>query len=93
MDVQIGSVVISKAGRDKGYFLAVVALGENSITVSDGKERPLSRPKQKNLRHLSITGYVLSAEQMCSDRSLRRVINELRAKPNTKGEFACQNKI
>ena len=72
MDVQIGSIVISKAGRDKGYFLAVVGMEGNLLAVADGKERPIGRPKQKNLRHLSITGFVLNAEQMHSDKSLRR---------------------
>ena len=82
MDAKIGSVVISKAGRDKGRFLVVIDIDENTFTVADGKERPLSRPKRKNIRHLSVTGMVLTDVQMSTDRSLRRALNMQKAEPN-----------
>ena len=48
----VGQIVCSKAGRDKGYFMVVVEEGDGFVFVCDGKERPLERPKRKNIKHL-----------------------------------------
>ena len=72
MDIVKGQVVISKAGRDKGYFLAVTDVKGNTVTVVDGKERPLERPKQKNIRHVAVTKRTLTESQMATNRELRR---------------------
>ena len=68
----VGQIVCSKAGRDKGYFLVVVLEKENSVSVCDGKERPLERPKLKNPKHLCFTNTVLSPESFKTNKSLRR---------------------
>ena len=47
--MKIGQIVYSKAGRDKGYALAVIAISPKGIFAVDGKKRPLERPKFKNL--------------------------------------------
>ena len=47
MELKKGSVVISKAGRDKGYFLVVVDFNDKEVFVCDGKERPVEKPKKK----------------------------------------------
>ncbi len=71
MDLNIGTVVISMAGRDKGYPLAVVGFDGKYVLVSDGKERPLSRPKKKNPLHLAATRKTVTVEGV-SDKALRR---------------------
>ena len=76
VDIRIGSVVFSKAGRDKNSFLAVTGITEKGISVADGKVRPLARPKLKNPRHLSVTRAVLSSEDLRSDRALKRALAE-----------------
>ena len=68
----IGQIVCSKKGRDKGYFLVVVSESENSVWVCDGKERPLERPKKKNVKHLSFTNTVLDAEGFKTNKSLKK---------------------
>ena len=97
MEPTVGSVVISKAGRDKGYYLTVLALTETDCLVADGKERPIERPKRKNRRHLNVTGYCLLPEQMAANSRLRRALSALRLgdTPSDKqeGESACQKKI
>lgn len=50
-NIFVGDVVKSVAGRDKGKFMLVIAVGER-ITVIDGKLRRVSTPKQKNPKHL-----------------------------------------
>ena len=73
--MEIGTVVKSLAGRDKGYLLTVVDVTEKGLLVCDGKERPLERPKLKNPRHVEATGQSLSS--MASNRSLRKALREL----------------
>ena len=70
---EIGSVVRSLAGRDKGRFLVIVRVesdGKN-VYVCDGKERPISRPKPKNPMHLAVTKTVLPEEALLSNRSIK----------------------
>lgn len=68
----VGQIVCSKRGRDKGYFLVVVEETENYVLVCDGKERPLDRPKKKNVKHLSFTSTVLQAQCFRTDKQLRK---------------------
>ena len=73
MEFEKGTVVISKAGRDKGYFMAVIDEIDGYVIVADGKERPLDRPKRKNPKHLQKTGSKVSLEQL-TDKKLRTAL-------------------
>ncbi len=77
MELKIGSVVISKAGKDKGIMLAVMKIADNGIYVCDGKNRPLDRPKRKNPKHLAVTHYVLTADKTVTNRSLSRALKAI----------------
>jgi ribosomal protein L14E/L6E/L27E len=79
MDLKVGTVVISKAGRDKGHPLAVVGTDGKFIFVADGKERPLSRPKKKNPIHVAKTNRTVAVGDI-SDKALRRALKEAFAK-------------
>ena len=74
--LQIGRVVYSRAGRDKAGFLAVVGCEENTLLLSNGKDRPLERPKKKNRKHIGLTNTVLDSGSMSTNRSLRRALNK-----------------
>ena len=76
MELRKGSVVISKAGRDKGYYLAVTDITDEGVFVCDGKERPVERPKKKNPLHLAKTRYVLTEEETATNRSLKRALKK-----------------
>jgi len=55
--IELASVVISKAGRDKGEVFAVVELVDASyVKVADGETRTLAKPKLKKLKHLRLLG-------------------------------------
>ena len=58
MDIGIGSIVYSKAGRDKGVYFAVVSLEGNYAYLCDGDIRKFDKPKKKKLKHLSVTSSV-----------------------------------
>lgn len=74
MKFEIGNIVRSKAGRDAGKFLMVVGVTEKGVLVCDGKERPLERPKLKNVRHLAPTTEQLQSDSMVSNRVLRKAL-------------------
>ncbi len=55
----VGSIVYSKAGRDKKRCFVIVGIDENAahdgfVYVCDGRLRKIENPKKKNLRHLEI---------------------------------------
>lgn len=70
-----GTVVVSRAGRDKGRALAVVGTDSGRVLVADGKERPLERPKRKNLRHLSVTNKSVQTDGV-SNKALRKALRD-----------------
>lgn len=56
MNVVLGQVVYSKAGRDEGrIFVVVGVVDENYVFVSDGDLRRLENPKKKKIKHLNLT--------------------------------------
>ncbi len=80
MELKIGSVVRSKAGHDKGKLMAVVAIGEKTVALCDGKERRLAKPKQKNPLHIAPSKTVLDAGSMATDRSLKKALAAIEGK-------------
>ncbi len=57
----LGSVVISKAGRDSGkYFVVVGGEGENYVHLADGDLRRLAKPKKKKAKHVAQTPHTLT---------------------------------
>ena len=55
----IGRAAYSKAGRDKGRLLIVIAIrDEDFVLVADGDLRPLEKPKKKRIKHLRYTNFV-----------------------------------
>ena len=77
MEAVIGSVVCSKSGRDKGNLLCVVGESDKFFILADGKERPLQRPKRKNKKHVAVTSYCLSEQQMSANKALKRALREI----------------
>lgn len=58
-----GSVVKSRAGRDKGKHFMIYSLDESGYAyLVDGVLRKLASPKRKKLKHIEATGSVLHAQ-------------------------------
>ena len=85
---ETGTVVISLAGRDKGYYLCVVGGEGGCILVCDGKERPLGRPKKKNPRHVEVLELPPLTWELRGNKALRKALNRLKEKG---GEPVCQS--
>lgn len=72
-----GTVVKSLAGRDKGKLLAVMQIGKGTVLVCDGKERPLDRPKSKNIRHIECTEFSVSENELRTNKALKNALKRL----------------
>ena len=57
-EVKIGTVVRSKAGRDKGDLFIVLRTENNYAYIANGILRKVERPKKKKLMHLQPTNFV-----------------------------------
>lgn len=95
MEIKTGAVVISKAGRDKGRLMAVLCVSDGRVMVIDGKERPVERPKPKNIKHIALTRYEVTRYDMEANGRLKKALFLLSGKTQGSGEEAerCQNRI
>ena len=84
-------VVLSIAGRDKGHLLAVIGEDDGYCLLADGKERPLSNPKRKNVRHIAFTACCLQQVDILSNKSLRRAL--MRCKEQKEDFGSCPKKM
>ena len=84
--IKRGTIVCSKSGRDRGYYLVVVSSDNEYVYACDGKERPLERPKRKNPKHIHLTNFITDEEQMKTNRSIRHVLNDFKTS-YVKGEI------
>lgn len=88
MRLEPGTLVISKAGRDRGKPMLVYrVLDDGFVLVVDGQGRSVTRPKRKNPRHLepqSLVAYELGAKwvrgEPADDAEVRAALSALAAK-------------
>ena len=52
MDIGPGSIVYSKAGRDKGNYFVVMSVDGEYVNICDGKGRKIDKPKRKKIKHV-----------------------------------------
>ena len=78
MEFVNGTVVRSAAGHDKGELLLLLSADNKSALVCDGRQRRLSKPKRKNLKHIKATSYILTKEETQSDKRLRKALFRLK---------------
>ncbi len=55
MEIQEGSLVISKSGRDKNKHFVVMQILDNYVYLSDGAMRKVEKPKKKKIKHIQLT--------------------------------------
>ena len=52
--MEVGRVVLSRAGRDQGhYFVIVDVIDENYVAIANGCQRKVDNPKKKKIKHLA----------------------------------------
>ena len=52
LDFIVSDVVVSRAGRDKGKLFYVIGTDPQFLTLANGKDRTLEKPKRKKRRHV-----------------------------------------
>ncbi len=72
--MEIGTIVKSKAGRDKDSFLTVIKVDGNYLWLCDGKKRPLENLKQKKILHVAATKSVLPQESLLTNRKIIKAL-------------------
>ena len=77
-----GQLVCSLAGRDKGEHFLVLKVEMRTAYLVNGRNRPLARPKKKNIAHLQKYERVADIEEALSsgrltDNQVIRLIKEL----------------
>ena len=91
MEADKSSLVVSKAGRDKGQLFYVIDADEQYVYLADGKSRRLEKPKRKKRKHVEQVPRTESriAEKI---RNGEKVLNsELRKELASIGQKQSQN--
>jgi ribosomal protein L14E/L6E/L27E len=60
---QPGMLAYSLRGRDAGRVYVIIRREEQFVIAADGKRRPLSCPKRKNIRHLQLINRSIDLEK------------------------------
>ena len=79
---EIGRVVLSKQGHDKGrLFLVVGLIDERYVLIADGDSRRLAKPKRKQAMHLISKPYIaaealhaIEAKPQTADSDIRKAL-------------------
>ena len=77
MELKKGQIVKSLKGHDKGNLFMVAGFDEKRVLLCDGKERKLSKPKSKNLKHIELTDFEVDLKAADTDRKLRKTLNKI----------------
>ena len=91
MEIDRSSLIVSKAGRDKGQLFFVIYADEQYVYLADGKSRRLEKPKRKKRKHIEQIPRTESriAEKI---RNGEKVLNsELRKELASFGQKQSQN--
>jgi len=82
INFQIGQIVFSKSGRDKGMPFVVLNVEGEYLYLADGKYRLIAKPKKKKLKHVQPTNTVnenvAALVSGFSDSDLRKAIAEFK---------------
>ena len=74
MEIQTGSIVYSKAGRDKSNILLVLKVEDGYAYVADGIQRKVDKPKKKKLKHLQKTNQVFEIGDNPANSDIRKIL-------------------
>jgi ribosomal protein L14E/L6E/L27E len=60
LEIKLGQIVYSRAGRDEGKKFIVVEVPDSVFAmIADGNLRRIEKPKRKKLKHLELTDQVI----------------------------------
>lgn len=60
MDIDVGQLVYSVAGRDGGRkFIVIGIIDSSNVLISDGDLRPIEKAKKKKIKHLRVLNKIV----------------------------------
>ena len=82
-----GCTAVSLAGHDKGTVYLILREETDSVLLTDGRLRPLEKPKKKKKKHVRLAGDTELVREMKDGKMpgndvIRRVLKQARAKEN-----------
>ena len=85
----IGQYATSKAGHDKDTLYVIIAEEGDFVELSDGRLKPVDRPKKKRRKHIQIINKtvdeaLLSAlqQQRASNEQIKRALKQYKEQSN-----------
>jgi ribosomal protein L14E/L6E/L27E len=90
MNILMGQLVTSNAGRDQADVYLVVGIKDNKyLLLVNGRERKVNNPKQKNIRHVNVLEAIaldvaekLRSDMKITDEEVRQAIRVLHKPDN-----------
>ncbi len=79
MQVLCGTLVVVRAGKYKGFIMAVTRVDESFIYVSDGRHRKQEHAKRYNPKHLKVLDMKIGESEFSSltNKMLWRKIQQM----------------
>ena len=77
MELEVGQVVKSMAGHDKGELMTVLGFQGQRVLLCDVKHHKTENPKCKNVKHIQPQTQVLDVSLMTTDRKIRKTLNKI----------------
>ena len=83
--INLGNVVLSTAGKEKGSIYIVVALDEKFAYIADGKRLKKDKPKKKSFKHVRLLKTRSLSEEEVTDPNertnarIRKFLSEIRS--------------
>ena len=81
-----GCFARSKAGHDKCDIYIIINEDSNNVWLSDGKLKPIAKPKKKNRKHIQ-----LNQHEPIADEDIKRAIKKYIS--NMKENNTCQSRM
>lgn len=83
MNIKPGDFVIAVSGREKGKCFVVLSVENQFLYLCDGKNRKVSKPKKKKIKHIEYAGTASSdvcqkLQSGITDKAIRRALSEFR---------------
>ena len=76
---EVGRVVFSRQGHDKGrWFVVVGTVDERYVLIADGKSRRLENPKKKQTKHLRFKPVLLEGIQSAIEQGKPLMNSDIR---------------
>ncbi len=80
--IERGLLVKSLAGHDKGSVMVVMDVDGDYVSLADGKNRSVNKPKRKKLKHTELLGKAIECKMLdanggINDGALARIIKNV----------------